>query len=116
MSDKLESIAVVKTPLQLINASEYIYKHGLEGSLLIIMRNRQKWGRGFFDNVPSTKLWKKIVFFDFNSGLFVRLGRVKKLKNLDLMVDDLRFKLFIKTQFSNHLSCQTLLVGNPRDL
>jgi len=116
MSERLDCAAVVKTPLQLINASEYIFKHGLEGSLLIIMRNSQKWGREFFDSVPSTKLWKKVVYFDFNSGLFVKLGRVKKLKNLDLMVDDLRFKFFIKTQLSNHLSCQTLLVGNPRDL
>lgn len=116
MSEIFNCVAVVKTPLQLINASEYIYKHGLEGSLLIIMRNRQKWGRAFFEKVPSTELWKKVVFFDFNSGVFIKLGRAKKFKNLDLMVDDLRFRFFLKAQLSNYLSCQTLLVGNPRDL
>ena len=116
MSEKIECIAVVKTPLQLINASEYIHKHNIKGYLLIVMRNRQKWGREFFDNVPSIKLWENVVFFDFNSGLFLRLGRFKKLKHLDLMLDDLRFKRFLKSQLSNASSCRTLVVGNPRDL
>ena len=109
-------LAVVRTPLQLINASEYIYESRLTSTSLLIIRNAHRWRRSDFTSAPSIALWKEVTEFAWSMNPFNRGGVNSWMKVLGDVLDDIRFKRFLDATKLGWHDHDVLVIGNSKDL
>jgi len=109
-------LAVVRTPLQLINASEYIFEHGIEGATLVVIRNSRKWGFSVFQAVPSMALWGEVIEFHWADNIFNKNGSYPALRILGDLYDDARFRRFFGKARRDWSDLDVLIIGNTNDL
>lgn len=114
MKKEVHVLAVVITPLQLINATEYLSGCGAVSSKLIVLNNSARWSKGFLEKRYILDKWSEVILFNQKGSQFTK-PKSRVLKKTLEFIEDFRFKRFWIRILNEVERCDFFIIGNSRD-